>query len=271
MEHVAQWELVGFRLSFSRAVLATLAVAVLAITGTVYWLHSDVTTTGIGEFRTLALEDGTRVHMNADTRLIVRYGKALRQVQLVSGEALFEVTHNPERPFIVTVNGHRIRDIGTEFDVLSERNRLAVTLLQGKVTVSSVTGGAVSSPRPSLPVGTLSVRRQAIMLSPGERLTFTADQMPQIDRPSLDLVTAWERGQVVLDDTPLAEAVAEMNRYSSRRIVISSTMHSIRVSGVFEAGDSASFAAAVAREYDLNESTRSGGDIVLSSAEQSGR
>jgi transmembrane sensor len=76
-------------LSFSRAVLATLAVAVLAITGTVYWLHSDVTTTGIGEFRTLALEDGTRVHMNADTRLIVRYGKALRQVQLVSGEALF--------------------------------------------------------------------------------------------------------------------------------------------------------------------------------------
>lgn len=271
IEHVARWELVGFRLSFSRAVLATLAVAVLAITGTVYWLHSDVTATGIGELRTLTLEDGTRVHMNADTRLIVRYGKTLRQVQLVSGEALFEVTHNPKWPFVVTVDGHRIRDLGTEFDVLSEHNLLAVTLVEGRVTVSSTTGGEAPSPRPSLPAQALSVSRQAITLSPGERLTYHADQMPQVDRPSLDLVTAWERGQVVLDDTPLTEAVAQMNRYSSRRIVISPAMRSIRVSGVFEIGDSASFAAALARTYHLNESTRSGGDIVLSSPEQPGR
>ena len=271
IEHVARWELVGFRLSYSRAVLATMAVAVLAITGTVYWLHSDVTATGIGELRTLTLEEGTRVHMNADTRLIVRYGKALRQVQLVSGEALFEVTHNPKWPFVVTVDGHRIRDLGTEFDVLSERNRLAVTLVEGKVTVSSTTGGGVPSPRPSLPARALSVNRQGITLAPGERLTFGADQMPQIDRPSLDLVTAWERGQVVLDDTPLTEAVAQMNRYSSRRIIISPAMRSIRVSGVFEIGDSVSFAAALARAYHLNESTRSGGDIVLSPPEQPGR
>jgi len=209
--------------------------------------------------------------MNADTRLIVRYGKAFRQVQLVSGEALFEVVHNPKWPFVVTVDGHRIRDLGTEFDVLSEHNRLAVTLVEGKVTVSSPTGGAVPSARPSFPGRTLSASRQAITLSPGERLTFSADQVPQIDRPSLDLITAWERGQVVLDNTPLTEAVAEMNRYSSRRIVISPAMRSIRVSGVFEVGDSASFAAALARAYHLNESTRSGGDIVLSSPEQPGR
>lgn len=272
IEHVARWQLVGFRLSFSRAVFATLAVAVLAITGTAYWLHSDVTATGIGELRTLTLEDGTRVHMNANTRIIVRYGKALRQVQLVGGEALFEVTHNSKWPFVVTVDGHRIRDLGTEFDVLSERNKLAVTLVEGKVTVSSTTGGGgIPSPLPAFPGPPAAVSRQGITLSPGERLTFSADQMPQIDRPSLDLVTAWERGQVVLDDTPLTEAVAEMNRYSSRRIVISPAMRSIRVSGVFEIGDSASFAAALARTYHLNESTRSGGDIVLSPPEQPGR
>lgn len=278
VEHVARWELVGFRLSFSRAVLAALAVAVLAISGTVYWLHSDVVATGIGELRTLTLEDGTRVHMNADTRLIMRYGKALRQVQLVSGEALFEVTHNPQWPFVVTVDGRQIRDLGTEFDVLSERNLLAVTLVEGKVTVTRSAGSGVPSLRGGQPAtgrGPASpappIAWKAITLSPGERLTFGANQMPRIDRPSLDLVTAWERGQVVLDDTPLADAVAEMNRYSHSRIFISPAMRSIRVSGLFEVGDSASFAAALARTYHLKESTRPGGDIMLSPRERSGK
>lgn len=278
IEHVARWELVGFRLRFSRAVLATLAVAVLAISGTVYWMHSDVIATGIGELRTLTLEDGTRVHMNADTRLIVRYGKALRQVRLVSGEAFFEVTHDPQWPFVVSVNGRQIRDLGTEFDVLSERNLLSVTLVEGKVTVTRSAASEMPSLRGGRPAEGPArssrappVARQPITLSPGERLTFDASQVPQIDRPSLDLVTAWERGQVVLDATPLADAVAQMNRYSRTRIILGPGMRSIRVSGVFELGDSASFAAALARTYHLSESTLSSGDIALSSGEPSGR
>jgi len=276
MEQVTRWERAGIRLSFPRAVLATLAVAVLAVAGTVYWLHSDVIATGIGELRTLTLEDGTRVHMNAGTRLIVRYGKRLRGVQLLSGEAFFEVTHNPKWPFIVTVDGHRIRDLGTEFDVMSERNRLAVTLVEGQISVSRAAGNWASSqkqPTAGLQSGSqaAAVNAQDITLSPGERLTFGGNGEARIDHASLDLVTAWERGDVVLDDTTLPRAIAQMNRYSRRRIIISPQLRSIRVSGIFQAGDSASFAAALARTYHLRESFGPGGDIVLTSGEPSGR
>jgi transmembrane sensor len=270
IEQVASWELVGFRLSFSRAVLATFAVAVIAVLGTIYSLHSGVVSTGIGELRTLTLADGTRVQMDSGTRLIVHYAKRLRQVQLERGEAFFRVAKNPDRPFVVTADGRQVRALGTQFDVRALGQELAVTLVEGKVTVTPVGvahgghgAGPVHSPAALAP----STGRQTFTLTPGERLTFAATGMARIDRPSLYLVTAWERGQVVLDNTTLADAVAQMNRYSRNRIIISDPkVGSIRLSGVFQAGDSASFVAALARTYHLKATTYSGGDIVLAAA-----
>src|SRR5579862_5107295 len=95
-ERVASWERVGFRISFSRAALATIATAVLAVIGTIFYLHSDAVTTGIGELRTVALDDGTRVHLNTNTRVRVHYDKHLRRVTLERGEALFEVAKRPD-------------------------------------------------------------------------------------------------------------------------------------------------------------------------------
>ena len=101
-------------------------------------------------------------------------------------------------------------------------------------------------------------------LSPGERLTFTHTGSARIDRPSLEQVTAWKHGQVTLDNTSLADAVAEMNRYSRQQIVIEDpSTAAIRVSGIFEAGDSENFAEAVARTYHLRAPSRASDVIVL--------
>jgi transmembrane sensor len=270
IEQVASWELVGFRLSLSRAVLATLAVAVIAVLGTIYSLHSGVVSTGVGELRTLTLSDGTRVQMDSGTRLIVRYAKRLRQVELEKGEAFFRVAKNPDRPFVVTADGRQVRALGTQFDVLAMGQELAVTLIEGKVTVTPMRpphGSPAAASVRSPAARAQSAGRQAYTLTPGERLTFAATGTARIDRPSLYLVTAWERGQVVLDNTTLADAVAQMNRYSRTRIIISDPkVGAIRLSGVFQAGESASFAAAVARTYYLKTTTYSGGDIVLAAS-----
>ena len=269
IEKVASWEAVGFRLRFSYAAFAIAATAVVAVIGTLFYLHTDVITTGIGEFRTLTLQDGTRVFMDSNTRLSVHYEKAQRQVRLDSGEAFFEVAKNPHRPFLVRASGHLIRDLGTEFDVRSDAQGLAVTLVEGKVTVSPMSaapdGGvlrdASGSPslRALLPPGQL----RAFALSAGERLTFASTGVSRIDYPPLGIVTAWERGQVVLDNTSLPDAVAEMNRYSQQRIVLQGAAAGrIRVSGVFQAGDSQNFAAAVARTYHMRASQQ-GETIIL--------
>ncbi len=273
IEQLASWEQPGFRMSFSRAAFATLAVAVLAVTGTVLYLRSDAIATAIGEQRTLTLEDGTRVHLNTNSRVQVRYDENVRRVELERGEALFDVARRSAWPFIVTAGDRQIRALGTAFIVRREERNIAVTLVEGKVTVSplpepekghlprhgaaasaasSADSGSTERPTSSseAPQGAPSVEN--FTLVPGQRLTFAGNDPPQLDRPQLDKITAWQRGQVAFDNTVLADAVAEMNRYSNVRMVVEDPeAASIPVSGVFRAGDTTNFARALGRTYGL--------------------
>jgi len=255
LERLASLERAGFRVSFSRAALAMAVTVAFAIIGTIVYLHSDAVTTDIGELRTLTLEDGTRVHLNTNTRLLVRYDKQRRNVKLEGGEALFEVAKDLSRPFVVSADGRQIEALGTEFMVREEARQLAVTLVEGKVVVSplpSSTPLSSATTASAEPVVAPSSAQGAFTLLPGERLTFVPTASPKIDRPPLERVTAWERGQVALDNTALTDAAAEMNRYSRLHLVIDDPrVAAIHVSGIFQAGDSDNFAQAVAATYRL--------------------
>jgi transmembrane sensor len=268
-ERVANWNLAGFRIRFSQAALAMTMCCMCAIIATVLYLHSDAITTDIGELRTVTLEDGTRVHLNTATRVRVHYDQGHRGVALEKGEAVFEVAHRADWPFVVTAAGRQIRALGTQFVVRSDARDLIVTLIQGKVDVSPVpaapvvTAVATSGPV-SQPAGASAAPQvERFTLTPGERLTFAQAKSPQIDWPSLNGITAWERGQVTFDDIPLAAAAGELNRYSRRRIVLADpAIAAIHVSGVFATGDSASFSQAVAQAFHLKVS-ESPGEIIL--------
>lgn len=98
-----------------------------------------------------------------------------------------------------------------------------------------------------------------IVLSPGQRLTFTSGAKPQLDEPRIEAVTAWRRGEVMLDRTTLADAVAEMNRYDERMVVIDDPgVAELRISGIYHAGDSEGFAETVAKLYGLYVQHESG-------------
>jgi len=240
------------------------ALALVCITAAVFftWLHTPIIRTQVGEQRVLVLDDGSRVVLNTDTQLTVDYQRDTRQVELKRGEALFEVASDASRPFIVRAGDRRIRALGTAFAVRRQDGRIAVTLVEGKVSVTSVvpsaaatTGvdtrvvaSAVSDPAtPALPPG-----NGPIVLAPGERIRFAEAEPPRKDTPPLQSLLAWQRREVALDDTPLAEAVAEMNRYNRIRLVVAlAGGGDVRVTGLFRAGDSQSFARAVAATYQL--------------------
>jgi transmembrane sensor len=243
LEQVASWERPGFRISFPRAALAAAATVVLAVLATIFYLHTDAVTTGVGELRTLTLDDGSRVHLNTDTRVRVHYDKQTRHVSLERGEALFEVAKLPDWPFIVAAGGREIKALGTEFVVRRDRKRLSVMLMEGKVTVTHGTEGQSKGSPPET---------ETFTLVPGDRVTFVGSATPTLDRPAPERITAWLRGEVALDNTSLADAVAEMNRYSHQRIVADDpALAAIRVSGIFRAGDLANFAQAVARMHHI--------------------
>ena len=243
---VSRWERAGFRAGFWRSTVAVACAAVVCSVGVALYLRATGVVTGIGEQRVLVLEDGTRVSLNTESRLVVHFNQSSRRVELDRGEALFEVAADPARPFIVRAGHRQIEALGTSFVVREEDHRLSVVLVEGKVAVSD--DDAPASP---------TVTSDAVTLTPGERLTFKSDETPAIDRPSLEKVTAWRRGQVDLDETPLAEAATEMNRYSTLKLrVVQTEAARLPISGVFRAGDTEGFAEAVARSYALSVERR---------------
>jgi transmembrane sensor len=253
---ISGWQRMGIRLSPTRAVISFSATILVAVVATLLYIHSSAVTTGIGEQRTLSLEDGTRVYLNTNTRAVVHYDKNTRRVDLQNGEAMFEVAKRPDWPFVVTAGDRQIRALGTEFIVRRDDDELMVTLVEGRVTVSPVGAGE-------------SMAAEKEVLNPGQRLTFVGASKPKLDNPPIEKVTAWQRGQVAFDDTPLPEAISEMNRYSKIRLVLTldaSSVSHVHISGLFRAGDSEDFAQAIAKTYSL-ELRRSKSELVLAETE----
>lgn len=250
-QHKTAGESVRWRLA--AGIAAVLLVAAVVMT---YSRYSGVTTS-VGEQRTLALPDGSRVYLNTDSRVVMHYDEQRRRIDLKHGEALFEVARRPGRPFVVMAGGRQIVALGTSFMVRQDERKTSVILMEGKVAVA--------------PAGTdiKSASGSAAVLSPGERLIFTNTQpQPQRDAPPLDKVTAWRQGQVALEDMPLSQAIVEMNRYSTVKLAVEDPRAAnVRVGGFFRMGDSASFARAVGSTYGLQVVERDN-EIVLTGVPQ---
>jgi len=267
---VVRWPKAALVITFPRALAVAIVIAAIAVA--VGFFSPDAgMATRVGEQRNFTLEDGTRVSLNTASRIHVNYNRQARRVDLEEGEAYFEVAKRADWPFIVTAGGKQVVARGTAFLVRRDEDRLAVTLVEGKVTVAPA--GSPLALRPQPPTGAMT-RSQAsseaqpmtpeITLSPGQRLTFVDHERPKVDQPVLERVTAWQRGQVILDHTSLADAVAEMNRYSGAELRIEEPdARRAQVTGIFRLGDSVAFAQAVAETYHLSVAERDGA-IVLS-------
>jgi transmembrane sensor len=170
---------------------------------------------------------------------------------------LFEVAKRPDWPFVVSTGEKEVTALGTTFVVRQNPHQTAVTLLEGKVEVTTHGSGAsrpeLLQQHASSPSTQSVISADAVILAAGQRVTFEGGEAPKLDKPSLEKVTAWKKGLVELDKTPLIDAVAEMNRYSVVPVVLQEPHEiNVRVSGVFRAGDSLEFARAVAQAYGLS-------------------
>ncbi|HKT72671.1 MAG TPA: FecR domain-containing protein [Steroidobacteraceae bacterium] len=259
------------QLGFYRALAASV---LLTLAGT--WLYGQRNTysTGVGEQRSIVLNDGSTVELNSRSRVRVRFSDAERDVDLIEGQALFRVAKNPIRPFIVSAAGAYVRAVGTQFDVYRKRSSTVITVVEGKVAVfgephppspSSNSGKGVGGHVPSSfqdkEPSTLSPRETAdgrgfrggkgeaparvdspdgaIFLAAGEQLTVTpASAAPLPRRANLAAATAWTQRSLIFDSSPLTEVVEEFNRYNSRQLIIEDPeLAAIHVSGMFSSVD----------------------------------
>jgi transmembrane sensor len=255
-----------WRISPKWAAAMGIVLAVLVgVLGYESWRDRHLFLTGVGEQQQVVLDDGTRMSLNTSTRARVELHSDRRTVTIEHGEALFEVAKDAARPFVVRVAESEVLAVGTVFAFRltdgggANPNSLDVTLIEGQVTVRSADRAVGLAPeRP------LDMRAGDRMRLTSRSASTSARAAAQIDRPNLDQVVAWKRSEAVFDDTPLAAAVAEMNRYSRTPIVMVGEpgFANLRVSGVYRTGDVSGFANAVAALHGL-QLRESGGRLEL--------
>lgn len=177
--------------------------------------------TGIGEWKTIALSDGSTVQLNARSALSVGFDRTRRLVSLTEGQAAFSVADDPARPFLVSAAGGQTMAAGSQFDVDIRPDDVAVTILHGDVSVSAEAAGRAVT----------ATTNQRILYDGRGGLTKVAD----VDA---DIETAWRRGKLVFNDRRLTDVVAEVERYRYGRIVLVGTaLQRLSVSGVFDLTD----------------------------------
>lgn len=212
---------------------AGVGLAAASVAGIVLYLRSGLTyATEIGEQRKVSLEDGTLVALDTDTEIHVAMSDARRRVQLRRGRAHFDVAEDPLRPFEVVAGKQSFTTSNSHFDVSREGVLVSVLLEEGPVSVSSGEG-----------VDPLPMPRTVL---PGQRLVFAADQLVREERPVMANAIAWRHGRLALFEETLSAAVAEMNRYTRRPIVIlDPQIGQMRISGNYSVGDTQAFATSV--------------------------
>lgn len=122
-----------------RSFVAAAAALAFCIAGVVWWNleRFPLYATEIGERRSITLADGSTVDLNARSRLRVEFARKERRVELLEGQALFQVAKDKNRPFIVSSGDATVRAVGTQFDVNRRSNGTTVTVLEGRVAVYS--------------------------------------------------------------------------------------------------------------------------------------
>jgi transmembrane sensor len=208
-----------------RALLAA-SIAVACVGGGVFaWLNrAPVYSTGIGEQRSLTLADGSTVTLDTQTRIRVRFSARERDIDLLEGQALFRVAKHDRQPFVVQSERAAVRAVGTEFDVYRQPARVTVTVLEGRVAVTSVQ-------RPADAVLVPAGEQVAVLGSAGTTLPGAVD---------VAAATAWTQRRLIFESAPLAAVVEEFNRYNTRRLVIEDPrLGGLHVSGVFSSTDPA--------------------------------
>lgn len=206
-------------------------------------------TTAKGDIRRAPLADGSAVTLNTETTIRAAFDGKMRRVDLLRGEALFDVAQDPARPFVVVAGDVRVRAVGTSFTVRTHADgQVGVIVREGVVEVWR---GAEGKPV------RLSAEHAVQVASAGVLAPTT------VGPAAVDRAMAWRQGQIDLDGLTLGQAADEFARYSDRRIVIDDpTVARLKMTGLFSASDPDGFAKAAALSLGLTATPQADGVLL---------
>ncbi|MFM9924724.1 FecR domain-containing protein [Variovorax sp. H27-G14] len=227
-----------------------IAASMLLAAAGVSWLgwrytqdwQSEHYATAVGARQLVSLADGSRLTLNTDTQLRTLVNASGRKVWLEDGEAYFDIAHDKKHPFVVIAGDRRITVLGTRFVVRRQGEQVNVVVEEGRVQIASAqdaTGDKAAAP-------TVITRNQAAVANAGNVLV-----VPKAPK-QIDDELSWRQGKLVFDQTTLADAATQFNRYNTHKLVIAdAAIARIRIGGSFDAANMAGFVALLKQGFGL--------------------
>ena len=174
-----------------------------------------------GQQQQITLVDGSKILLNTESALSVDFSEHQRLITLHQGEGYFKVAADSSRPFVVKTAAGQVQALGTAFDVKQLEQEASVTVFEHAVKITTANG------------------KQKNKLLESEQIIFTQDDFKAVNLANLQRAAAWHQQIMVFQDKPLAEVVAELNRYRPGKIIIiGDTVKKLSITGVFGIADS---------------------------------
>jgi transmembrane sensor len=177
--------------------------------------------TALGEQQTVELEDGSTLTLNTNSQVTVSFDEKHRTLKLIKGEAFFKVAKDPERPFEVNAGSAQVTAIGTAFNIYRNNGTSSITVVEGVVKVTELGNTPNRAPQTKI----LHANQQLKATTTGLHSATKADVSQQI---------AWQHGELIAQNMPLVELIAQIERYHDTHILVSDpSIATLSVSGVF--------------------------------------
>jgi transmembrane sensor len=256
----------------SRVTAAAASVMILLTVSAVWWgrspahLNQEVNLVATASFEPIRrLPDGSIVELNAGAEIVVKYERSFRHIDLLRGEAMFQVEKDATRPFVVRVAGVDVRAVGTAFNVRLAPSSIEVLVTEGTVQVADATQGkSLLPPAATEETSVLFAGSRVLISVPSNGIAPVAAEVATVTPAEVKALLAWRMPRMEFDGVELADAVSRLNRQNRVQILIEDdAVGKLRVSGSFASEDPQTFSRLVAVTFGLEAEQRTSMEIVL--------
>ncbi len=174
--------------------------------------------TGPSETRTVNLSDGSRIIIDRNSELALN-DDASPRIEMKSGNAWFDIRHDPSRALVVQAGDYQVRDIGTRFELASNAGQLSVAVAEGQVSIVPPGG-------------------EALKLAAGQRVDIaTRTAEARVRNADAAAMGSWRTGRLIYDNAPLSLVATDLSRYAGKAVSVDPAITDLRLSGVLNIGD----------------------------------
>ncbi|MBV1910209.1 MAG: FecR domain-containing protein [Kangiellaceae bacterium] len=229
--------------------------------------------TSIGESTTNLLSDGSKLVLNTNTKVNIKYSKFKRIIVLTKGEIHIDVAHDTSRPLSVVVGKKVIQAVGTAFNVEVQNDSIELIVTDGKVLVVPLDERFALED-----ISDYTIYQQAdasMAVRKGEKvdLSFEGENNQEaikVEPVEIAASLSWRNGNLIFRGESLEEVMVEISRYSDVNFLLDDNpdLRKIKVAGMFKTGDISGLLSILKQNFHIENNNTDDGEILLSLAEK---